>query len=75
MNKDLKRFSAVKYGAVLATVLFATDTAAEPPPGPKLYGIYAVNGTVFCQPGSYAGAGGAYDVNVGTTATMPESSW
>jgi hypothetical protein len=42
-------------------------------PGPKLYGIYAVNGTVFCQPGSYAGAGGAYDVNVGTAQFDPNN--
>ena len=73
MNKVLSRFSAVKYGVALSAVLFAASAAAGQPPGPKLYGAYNVNGTVFCQPGKYAGAGGAYDVNVGVVKFNPNN--
>ena len=78
MNKVSKntvsnRLAALASFAALSAGLVATTVMATEPPPPELYGAYTVNGTVFCQPGSFAGAGGAYDVNVGLAKFDPNN--
>ena len=58
------RYCVVFIEALIATSL-VTDAMATPPPGPELYGLYSVNGTVFCQPNASVGKDGFYVATVG----------
>lgn len=65
--------TAFKTLGYCAVILGSAASAVAGPPPPQLYGAYTVNGAVFCQPGSFAGAGGAYDVNVGLAKFNPNN--
>jgi hypothetical protein len=69
MSTSKKPFVALGYCA--AFMVSAASALAAQPPGPELYGAYTVNGAVFCQPGSFAGAGGAYVVSIGLAKFNP----